>query len=765
MQLPFLKKSEEKKNFFLALLFKPYKVGAILFEEINDKLFILASHEVETSKDTDDLSAEDLLHASDRAISFVETSLPADGTVEKTIFSVPYDWVVDGKIQKQYLDNLKKVCQDLGLVPVGFLTSIEAIVHFIEKNEGAPVSAIFLEIAKRHMYAYLVRGGKILEMANESVSDNIMTSSETLLKKLESVDVLPSKIILADYDGGESIQQQFLSHKWPRDIPFLHVPQVVTLEKGFENEATINGVASQMELEVLANVKTVEEEVVPEDVLEEASAQEFGFAKDSDVAIEKAKKLENLEKLPEESSEDILNETESVKAAISAKSPRGKKEEPEISYFQEGDTPGQSEIEGDFQTTSKSQFPINIGNVFSGINFKKLKIPSFSFPSLPFLNNTSAGRPKLIAGLVIVIVVIVLFLFVYVNYLLHATVVIFTDKKAIDKSQDISFSQNPTGDNAIKLSATSEEVNGSETKNSSGTKDTGDHAKGSITIYNKNEGDKSFSKGTILVGPNNLEFQLLNDVKIASTSSFATSLSSADGKVEASNFGKEYNLPSGSNFTVKGFSSSDFIGKNGSAISGGTKTTSTVVSQKDIDDLLAQVISSLESDAMSKAKSGASTDTEIFPKSLTQDVSDKSYTKKVNDQAGSVGISATIKYSIGEYNKSDLSNFVENLSKSQVPGTYVLRKGDSTTDVNNIKISKDGSSATATLKVHAVYVPQIDPSQLAASLGGKSEKSSQNKIRSITGVTDVNISFSNKIPFLPAILPLNPKNINIEVKE
>lgn len=48
MQFPFLKSKEPQKNFFISLLIKPFKIGAILFEEINSKLFILSTHELET---------------------------------------------------------------------------------------------------------------------------------------------------------------------------------------------------------------------------------------------------------------------------------------------------------------------------------------------------------------------------------------------------------------------------------------------------------------------------------------------------------------------------------------------------------------------------------------------------------------------------------------------------------------------------------------------------------------------------------------------
>ena len=184
MQFPFLKSKEPQKNFFISLLIKPFKIGAILFEEINSKLFILSTHELETEKETADLSSEDLLLISDKAISFVEGSLPEKSSVEKTIFSVPYDWVEEGKIKKEHLVKLKKVCEDLGLVPIGYLMTIEAIVHFLQKSEGAPVSAVFIETGQNKIFVYLVRAGKILEVVAGIVEENVLKTVEKLLKKM-----------------------------------------------------------------------------------------------------------------------------------------------------------------------------------------------------------------------------------------------------------------------------------------------------------------------------------------------------------------------------------------------------------------------------------------------------------------------------------------------------------------------------------------------------------------------------------------------------
>lgn len=774
MQLPFLKQSEPEKSFFLSLLIKPYKVAAILFEEVNNKLFILANYETEVESDIDQISQEELLMASDRAISSVEPKLPEGVNVEKTIFSLPFDWIIDSKIKDVYLEKLKGVCKALGLTPIGYLTAIEAIVHFIDKKEGAPVSAIFFEITKNRVFAYLVRAGKILEAHSETVSENLISTSEEILKKFNSVDVLPAKIILLDLENSASIQQDFLSHKWPGSIPFLHVPQVTVLEKGFENEAVVNGVAQQMELEVLSDVKRAEE-ALPIDEgeaegatkdLEEANGADFGFIKEEDVAkkddglqttddssMVTDEKEESLEGEKDEG-QNLENLEDAEAAAAIGASKKNAKEDVDVNYFKEHEEEVKNEA---FPSESKLKIPKLPAFDVILSSIKKVKLPA-----VPIVGGLGGGsKNKLIIGSIGLVLFIILFSFVYYNFILHANIVVLEDQKSFDKSTNITFTKDGSN-NSIKMDVATEEVKGNEDKNATGQKITGDKARGSVTIYNKTEDAKTFSNGTTIVGPNNLEFVTTDDVKIASTSSFSTNLSSASVKVEAAQFGKEYNLPSNSNFTIKGFSTSDFIAKNSDATSGGTSKTTTVVSAKDLSDLLNLVTQKLQGDAIAKAQTG-STGQVILQTPLSQSVKDKSYSKKQGDQASSVSLAATVSYDIGKYSQSDLDNFVANLSKSEVPGTYVLEKGNSKFDVTDLKISKDGNSASATLKINAVYSPQVDSETLAKDIKGKSQKAAEEKVKSLSGISDVNITFQRKLPLFPTFLPFNSKNITITV--
>lgn len=725
INIPFLNKKEEIKEYFLALLVKPFSVGAILFEEVDSKLLILSTNEVKQSKEVDSISAEDLVVASDKVISFVESSLPQNSKLEKTIFSVPHSWVVEGKIQQEYLSKFKKTCVELGLVPMGFIVSIEAIVNFLKQKEGAPVSAIFIEVANSAIFVYLVRSGKIIEVKKGKIEDSLVASAENLLKEIEKVDVLPAKIILLDHEDVDNVQQEFLSHQWSKDIPFLHLPQVVVLEKGFENEAIINGVANQMGFEVLQDIKAPHEPEAQEDILEEVeNGEEFGFFKEKDVAHEP---------VVEQQEEPVGDEI-----AVT----------PKIGYFKEED----------YIVESEKKLPsIKIPAIFLNISRNIFgRFGSISFRGIRMKTNIIGIAAAAIA-------LLIGFIFVYYNFILKANVIIFADQKNIEKNEKVTFSIDSRDPSTIKLSIASEEVSGDASKEATGKKETGDKAKGEVVIYNKTDAAKTFKKGTAIIGTNDLEFVLTDDVTIASTSAFSTTLTNSKVKVEASKFGKEYNLPSSTNFTVKSFSTSDFIAKNNDAFSGGTKKETKVVSQKDLDDLLSTATSDLEKKALENARGKAGEGNVFLTTALSSEVVEKKYNKKEGDEAEKVSLSAKIKYQLGSYNKDDLNKSVEALTKSEVPEGYALQNDKSNIDVKNIKVVKD-SSAVGELSINAVYAPGISTESLIKTLKGKSADNVKKDLEKIKGVSEVQIEFKGKLPLLPSFLPLNIKNISVEKK-
>lgn len=744
--IPFLTKSVSTE-YLLALVLESDKISSILFKEQEKTLKIIASNE--KSIHLESASTEDLIVTSDNVISRSEMSLPEGANLEKTIFVTPYSWVEEGKIKPEKLSQLKKVSEELALVPMGFIVSIEAIIAYMKKKEGAPVNGIFVEIGEKILSVYIVRGDNIIDVQRGTIDESVEKSVERLLGNVTKLDVLPSKIILLHNKEAEEYSQRFLSHHWTKELSFLHLPQVTILEKNFENEAIINGVASQLEVVVTGKFEKGEsdEEEVP---FIPSGSEDFGFAAEEDVAKEP-------EREPEISEKEIKEDDEDFEFSSDTKS-EPKVHHSDLKQEKESEEPDEEVFEEDIH--DKESSPQGIGGSILAMVSSFLTPRSVS----KFLKSFGNARRFIIPFAALVVVVILLIS--YYSFMVKAKVTVFTDQKAFsENAMDINLTSTKDSsyeDKLLRIKTIDEKVDGEQSQETTGTKDTGQKATGTITLFNKSESPKSLEKGTTVTSSNNLEFTLDDNVNIASTSSFATSYSSTNAKITASSFGKEYNLPSQTNFTVKGVSSSDMFGKNDQAFSGGSKEQIQVVSKKDLQSLEDSLVKRLFDKAKSQAQSSVSEGDALIPSYLTYDFDDKKFDKKENDQAKSVNLTATITYSLGSYNKDDLSKFISSSREFDVPEDFKLSDSESTLTISDI--SQNGKNLSAKVSFKAVFKPQLDENQLPKLVAGKGTNEAVKKLKEVKGVSDVTIQYENTIPFLPKIVPLNKSNISLEFK-
>lgn len=740
--IPFLTKTVTSE-FFLSLIFESDKISSILFKEQEKTLIILASHEVPI--DLEQATVEDLVVTSDNVISKLELSLPENATLEKTIFAVPYSWVEEGKIKSERLTQLKKISIELALTPMGFIVSIEAIIAFLQKKEGAPIRGIFVELSEKYLTVFIVRGGDIIDVKHGIVEESVEKTVEKLLGQVTSLDVLPSKIVLLHNKESENIQQKFLSHHWTKELPFMHLPQVAILERGFENESIISGVATQLNVNLKGDVSVATSEEVGEDEEEVSqSTGTFGFIKDEDI-----KEVKEEPEPKEKNNNFDFKEDAGHKPAVIKHHGIEQKQESDAEGVYEEDVPNEDNSE----EGKREGIMAFLSGFFTPNTFAK--IPGFL---------SGSGRKIVIPIIALIAVIAVIVL--YYTIFLQTQVTVVTNKKAFTQdSLDITLTtkgDSSYSDKTLKISTVNEEVQGEESQETTGQKDTGQKATGTITIFNKTESPKQLDKGATIVSSNNLNFTLNDSVNVASTSSFSTSFSSVQAKVTASNFGKEYNIPSGTNFTVKGASTSDLFAKNDSAFSGGTKEEIQVVSKKDLQGLEDTVTKRLFEKATSQASSKLSPDEALIPSYLTADFKEKKFDKKENDEAKNVKLTATVEFTLGVYKKEELSKFVSTSNNFSVPSDFKLSEKDSSIQISDISQNKNDISAK--LSFNAVFRPQLDTTKIAQQITGKSEKEATEKLKTISGISDAVITFPNKLPFLPTVVSLNKGNIKIDVK-
>lgn len=738
LSLPFLEK-KENFSYFLVLILRNNKANAVIFEESGGTVKIINESSEPFEESVEESSEEEFLNVLDKAISKAENLLPENVETQKTIFGVKENWVEDSKIKKEYLAKLKKASDELGLVPIGFLITTEAIVHFLAREEGAPVSAILAEIDRDYVSVSLIRAGKIVETKTGKLAGSPAETVDTILKHFENVEVFPARIII--FDGEKDLTQDFISHSWSKTLPFLHLPQIANLERGFDAKSVLSGAASEMGFQILGEsstapaVQRVSDDTSREDskimesaqdhsleISEDASPDFFGFIKDKDIAKEGAESTE---------------ETVDVAPAVALEEIQ---EIPQDLKLEEADTKPLS-ANASFLLLGARKI---LGKVLSNAKGLASALPSSSIQR----GNKMMFVP--IGFLVIFILLLILYFFGR-----SAVVTLSIDAKKISEVKDATFSTGqPTDASKNIIAAQFVEVteNGSVSTNATGKKDIGTEAKGTVTIFNQNLSSISVPANTTITSSNNLKFTTDKSVTVASASAkdefSPTNPGTASVTVTAVEIGTNGNLPSNTKFS---FSNSTIAAKNDNPFSGGTKKSITVVSKEDITELENELIKNLEDKAKENVTKKISGDSTLLPIFVSKTISNKNFDKKEGDEASQITLKADVTYASISYSKNDIISFTKEAFKEDLGG-LVLDEDKITTNVKEIKNTKSDEVSTS-LEIKGLLSPKIDQKDLAKQISGKNITKAQNILSSINQVAMATIKISPNIPLLPKNLP------------
>lgn len=699
MKLPFSLWFGKKKEqgYFLSLLLGEEKIGATMFEEVAGQVRVVSRNEAYFSDSIETASLEEFLDVLDKAISVAEAALPQNIEVRKTIFGVKESWVEEAKIKQEYLAKLKKASEALSLSPIGFLIIHEAIAHLMQQDEGAPVSAILVEINAKHLAVTLIRAGRIVATRRTRVQDDVVKTTDRLMHHFQNIEVLPSRIIVFGNEA-EEISQKFIAHSWSKSLPFLHVPQIAVLPVGFDAHAVLSGAARQMGFEVLSEDITK---------LEETTFEELGFAKEDDVAtIQKPS--------PEE--------------------PRGE------------------EAGGLAQGLTRLKEPTqNLIALLVATFGKLLRLLRHLLTRLP----SPRGKLLILAPLLALVALLLLLAYLF---LLRATVVIRASATTLEKKEEVTF----LGTSAIEgerrtISATFPTIakEGSLTVPTTGKKEVGEKAKGTVTIFSRFTEERVFSSGTTLTSSNDLQFLVDKDIRVASASADASAPPvTATAAITAKSIGKEYNLPSGTKFTLAQAPQTLIVAKNDNAFGGGSKREVTAVGKQDVVKAESELPKRLETQVKQELLSKLSEKQTLLPRFVRTTLTNRKLSKDVGEEAESLTLSATVRFEAVVFKKGS----IEDIAKTLFP-----QAADVSYSVEEVR-SEDKQKVVATVTMKASLLPFLDTKKLAGSITGKSFKEAEDLLLQLPKVSDVTIALAPPVPFLPRILPQRKENIAITIQ-
>lgn len=701
--LPFNKK-EEVIEYFFALNIGAERLTAALWSIENKELKIL-----ETASDTY-ASQSEIINKTDRLLDAVLGIRQIEP--QKILFGVPNSWLSDDNLKDEDLKLLRDLVKELELSPLAYVSTSNAIIHLMEKQEGVPITAILVGFETHHLTVTVVRAGKLDGVKAVTKGDSSGTDTEKALLTFTSVETLPSKILIYGLSREEltKSKNQLLSFSWMSNLSFLHLPKIDILSEDIEIKSVCLAGATEFDSAVLykeahlkqteAKSKIIEEEKEDEKEEKIDQKEDFGF-----IVGDVSEKQKEEEKLEENLHENITEETGGQEIAL----------------------PVEKEME-----TAPAE----------------LKKRGFKFLTV-------------ILGLVGVLAII----FGAVLFLPRAEIKIFVEPKVLEKdTQVIADPTQKVVDEAEKIipgQVVETEVSGSAKGLATGKKQIGESAKGTVILRNKTDGAISISKGTVFSSPNGLKFNLDLSVTIASRSAEDGTWGKASATVTASSVGADGNLPSGTDLGVAGQSTDKLIAKSEGNFSGGTSKEVTVVSDSDQKKLLASLASDLKRQAQQKLQEKLP-DKKILQEGLAEEIIKKSYNKNINDQAGEFSLNLTLRYKGTAFEEKDLRLIVSKLIDTQVPEGFELNLSETETQADVSKLEKDGKLIFLA-RFKAKLMPKIDTGEIKKKIRGKTPGEVDKELKQMENVLGSQIKIMPNLPSFLQRIPILTQNIKIEV--
>ncbi len=779
LPIPFLHKNKKSKICYLALLLTSEKVCAVILEELDGKIKILSRRNQLFKDIIENIPLEDLIETADHALSRALEVLPPDIELHKTVFGVKENWLDEEskKIKKAYLQKLKKVCDGLDLAPVGFMVIKEAIVNLIQQEQGAPLSAILVELGGKQVTLTLFRGGRSVQTVEGAMEGSPVLTVNALLNQF-TAEVLPARIILYDTNINEALVQQFIKHQWSKILPFLHMPQISVLPEDFESRAIVFGVSQQMGLEVVNNddtqIKTFDNRVAlsgSEDESHESRkgklnedsenapsiniipSENFGFIVDADIA----EVGENHKRPITEINDEEIPSTTGLPRSPSVMSSGSN--DLTVARNDKKDQAGNSDEEIKHENVSSETLYEEDSSEHGkkGNIFKNMHLPSISVPSIPSLWLRGIIIPIFILG------VIIGGAYYFYFYKVTAMVILTLKPKEVTKNMDIVFASDEDKDfsnNILSAKEVSDTTDGDMSGSATGKKDVGENASGTVTLYNNNiDSDSDLSKGTTIKSENSLSFLLTKDVIVASAAGdvfSGTKPGTAKVDVTAGDIGTKYNLPSGTKFSVAGQAS--VAGKNDTAFSGGSSKSVTVVSKDDLTKLKNDLLKSLEEKANEALAIRAKVDNTLIPLVLSTDVKTSKYDKNAGDEAKNVKLSATISYTGLSYQINDAKEFAKTLLEKEYGKNKTFNEDTLKINLKNTE-KKNQKQVSATLAITVSLLPKIETSEISKKLSGKTRQEVAAILSRYPQLAGTDIVYRPNIFYLGALFPVLPSHV------
>ena len=391
-------------------------------------------------------------------------------------------------------------------------------------------------------------------------------------------------------------------------------------------------------------------------------------------------------------------------------------------------------------------------------NGNKIKVPNFD-----------KFRILLALG-VLGIIGLGVFIYLAIAVLPKATVSIQTTSTPVSATFNLTTSDKATAvdltKNIIPASLKTSDQTLTEQVTATGQQNTGNKAKGSITMTAQEcgtvkpaatvpAGSGVTSSGLIYITQSDVQFSSSGQV----SGNCITYQATAATDIIAQNGGANYN--GATSFVVAG--RSDVTASASTATSGGTDSIQTILTQSDVDGAV-QKISSSSSDNFSKTFQSQLSQQNLYVLASTLKLSDPSTSSSpaVGQATSTATVTVKITYSVLTIKLDDLKKAISDTVLAQVDKTKQKVEDSDIMKGATITVTNQASPTVVSLNIIETTsaVPILDQQAIVKQVEGLKVGDIQALLGNTTGVKSVNVKFS---PFWVSKVPKKPAKINVVI--
>jgi hypothetical protein len=750
----FRKRQPQEETNYLSLTITSNKVLASIWQLFGDELNFIGY----SSKNFHNIDG--LINEAAVAIDNAAAHIKND--VTQVVFGLSYYWFEDGKVTKETATILKNLSRELDLEAQAFVPISASVNHFLKLQKQEPLDAV-----------YIGAFGDFTEisfLSGENITPKIFKGSATkenitrLLKdlKLEIKQSLPPKIIIYDSDSivykdlekadlkdifeKEPKLEQFTDEDIAKCIAYSQAADVLGHDPTFgkaepdllDEAAIVQPDQVQKEIEEPSNEN--QEETPPVDIIQAASAG-FDFKENEDILeLNKAQVTKVETPTIDASRQETFDNLDSDEYAV------------EIDKHRLGSAHTGYESPGQKIEETKNSHKNNFFDNLLTLSWLSTLTSGFS--------KEGKGK-KLLAPILILLALLVIVIYMVALTFSNAQVIIKANSKPQEADIDVTVASGATIDTTrsrIPGEIISTTVSDSSQTQATGSKKTGNYAKGEVNVLNWTTTKASFDKGESLISKNGIKFKLDSHVEIASRS--ASTPGQATVSVVAQDYGTSSNISAQTEFTFQKFDELLYSAKNDTAFSGGDEKQVTVVSKDDITKLENNLTDQLTTKARQELKDKNPT-SQLTDDAITVKVNKKQFDKNLDDEATSFKLDMEIEATALVYDPNILKELLA--KEAQEDSQDKLIATSDNIDILDLTAKRGKDSLKLSGKYRANLIPNINVDELKNKIAGKSIKDARAIIKENPDISDIDIKFNPNLILFSSI-PKNPSKINIKVE-